>query len=350
MTRTQLVFAFFMTLLIFVLVQVCLILLPFINPIFWASIIAFATYPIYEKLKSLFKNNSVLASFVATIIVFCLTVPLFVFLIYNLAHEAVELYRWILKAIREGKHEILMEEIKHWPGIRTIGDMIGWEKVETNAREWAVKSAESIGHFTAKQIAGFTKNILLGTVNFFLAFFLVFFIFKDGKKVTEFIYTLTPLEERDKQEIFGQIGETFSAVIRGQLLTALVQALVAGVIFWSLDLPLPVFFAALTFLVAMIPVFGAATVWFPFVVYLYFAGDHWKAFTLFALGVGVISLIDNILKPILIGSKLKLPYLLLLLGILGGLKVYGMMGIFLAPTVLSLFFVLVRTYKERFLA
>jgi predicted PurR-regulated permease PerM len=261
----------------------------------------------------------------------------------------VQFYRWILKAIHEGKHEILMDEIKHWPGIRSIGGLIGWDTVETNAREWAVKSAQTIGHFTAKQIAGFTKNILLGTVNFFLTFFLVFFIFKDGKKIIEFIYTLTPLEERDKQEIFGQIGETFSAVIRGQILTALVQALVAGVIFWSLDLPLPVFFAALTFLISMIPIFGAATVWFPFVVYLYFIGDHWKAVTLFALGVGVISLIDNILKPILIGSKLKLPYLLLFLGILGGLKVYGMMGIFLAPTVLSLFFVLIRTYKERFL-
>ncbi len=350
MTRTQLVFAFFMTLLIFVLVQVCLILSPFLQPIFWAAIVTFATHPFYEKIKSKLSENENLAALITATLAFLVLVPIFAFLIYNLAHEGLQFYRWILEMIREGRHEQMLDEIKHWPGIRSIGDVMGWDKISEYSKEWVIKSAQSVGHFTAKQIAAFTKNILLGTVNFFLTFFLVFFMLRDGRKIVDFLYVITPLEEANKQEIFQQIAETFSAVIRGQLFTSLVQSLIAGVIFWALDLPLPVFLAALTFLISMIPIFGAATVWFPFVVYLFVSGDYWRALTLLLLGVGVISLVDNILKPILIGSKLKLPYLLLFLGILGGLKIYGVMGIFLAPTVLSLFFVLIRTYREKFLA
>ncbi len=112
---------------------------------------------------------------------------------------------------------------------------------------------------------------------------------------------------------------------------------------------LPIFFAALTFLAALVPVFGTPLVWFPFVIYLICLQQYGKAAALFFLGAFGISLIDNFLKPVLIGKKTRLPYLLLFLGILGGLQVYGLVGIFLAPAVLSFFFSLIKIYREKFL-
>ncbi len=179
---------------------------------------------------------------------------------------------------------------------------------------------------------------------------MVFFFLKDGAAIYEFIYRITPLDEKTKRTVFTQLGDTFSAVLRGQLVTALVQGALAGVIYWILGLPLPLFFAGITFLAALIPVFGAATVWVPFTLYLVIIKEYPSALILFLLGIFVISLVDNFLKPYLIGGKAKLPYLLLFLGILGGMRVYGLMGIFLAPAVLSLFFVLIKIYQEEILA
>ena len=179
--------------------------------------------------------------------------------------------------------------------------------------------------------------------------FLLFIFLKDGEKIYRFIYEIAPLERKNKQPLFGQINDTFSAVIRGQLLTSLTQALVAGVIFWFLGLPLPVLFAAVTFITSMIPVVGASAVWLPLVVYLLTLGQQGRALVLFVFGVLVISLIDNLMKPALIGEKTRLPYFLLFFGILGGIKLYGLMGIFIAPVILSLFFALVKIYQEKYL-
>jgi predicted PurR-regulated permease PerM len=136
-------------------------------------------------------------------------------------------------------------------------------------------------------------------------------------------------------------------VIRGQLLTAITQAIVAGIIFWMTGIPVPILFAVVLFFTTLIPVLGAATVWVPLVLYLLSIQQHARAAVLFIFGLLVISLLDNVIKPAVIGEKTRLPYFLLFFGILGGLKIYGFMGIFLAPVVLSLFFALIRIYQER---
>jgi predicted PurR-regulated permease PerM len=181
-----------------------------------------------------------------------------------------------------------------------------------------------------------------------LAFFLVFIFFKDGQTIIDFIYQITPLAENTKSAVFSQINGTLGAVIRGQMLTSLAQSVIAGIVFASLGLPGPIFFALVTFLASLIPVLGAQMIWLPLVGFLVLSNQMTKAIILFVLGVGVISLVDNLMKPALIGEKTKLPYSLLFFGILGGLKVYGLMGVFLAPVILSLFFALIKIYRENF--
>ena len=210
-----------------------------------------------------------------------------------------------------------------------------------------MNTSKAIGNFAAAQAGALTKNIFLVGLNLFLMVFLIFIFLKDGPKIYDFIYQIAPLEERNKKSIFNQMSGTLAAVIRGQLLTSVTQALSAGLIFWVLGLPLPILFASATFLTSMIPVLGASSVWVPLVIYLVTLQQYHRAAVLFVFGVLVISLIDNLMKPALIGEKTKLPYFLLFFGILGGIKLYGLMGIFLAPVVLSLFFALVKIYQEK---
>jgi len=351
MTRDQFISIFFIALLIFVVYQIFHIFSPFVRAIFWASILVFACYPIYIKLRKALDNRSFLAAVLMTLALFLITVPTGIFITYNITGQAIELYQSASDYVREGRLEQLIEQVKASTIFQNLTNnaIFQWEPLKQDVSEWVLNTARTVGNFAMLQSSVVTRNIFLVFLNVLLTFVLVFVLFKDGEKVYEFIYQITPLEKASKKNIFGQINETFSAVIRGQLLTAVAQASIAGIIFWILGIRLPLFFAALTFFTSMIPILGASAVWLPLVVYLLIQGANVKAGVLFLFGVLVISLVDNVLKPILIGERTKLPYFLLFFGILGGIKIYGLVGIFVAPVVLSLFFALIKIYEEKYL-
>lgn len=350
MNRKQLITIFFVILLLYILAGVLQILSPFLNPIFLGAMLAFAFYPMHEKFLKLLKNNRVLASALTTLLILLAFVPLVIFIAMQGAKEAVHFYDWLAQSIQNGDIERAFQRFRELSLIRNIENshIVHWEFVKGQLEEWLLSSAGIVGNFVLKHATMLTKNIVTGFFDLFLTFFLLFFFLRDGDKMYRFIYEITPLDEEHKKLVFNQLSDTFSATLRGQLFTALAQSATLGVVFWILRLPLPVFFAALAFIAAMIPVFGTATIWVPFVIYLG-VGQQWgRMVVLLALGTFVISGIDNILKPLLIGHKTKLPYSLLFLGILGGIQAYGFIGIFIAPAFFSLFFVLINIYRDKF--
>jgi predicted PurR-regulated permease PerM len=349
MNRKQLVSLFFIALLLTILFSVFAILSPFLGPICWGIIISFAFYPIYGKLLKTTKNSGFSAGLLTFLLILALT-PLLAMVFLLGIRETVHLYEGLTGFIKSGQAEVWYEKIRQMPVFRHIDSMhlSPWESLGNQVNEWVLASAGSLGNFVLKHLTMITKNVIQAFFNFFLTFFLVFFFFRDGERIYRFIYELTPLDEDNKKEIFGQVSETFSATLRGQLFTALAQATLLGIVFWVLKLPLPIFFAGFAFLASLIPVLGVASVWVPFAAWLLLTGEMGRGAALLVLGTVVISGIDNVLKPLLIGQKTKLPYSLLFLGILGGIQVYGFLGIFVAPAILSLFFVLIRIYRDRF--
>ena len=350
MQRNQLVSYFFIALLLCILYNVLYILSPFMEPMFWGAMLAFAFYPAYEECSRRLGKNRLLGAGITSLLIFFIFVPTVIFVLLMAAKEAVHFYEWLMQAVQSGDIDPTFERFQHLPWIQKVESwkIIQSEDLINQLKDWVLNSAGLIGHFVLKHARLLTHHILTGLFNFFLTFFLVFFFLYDGEKIYRFVYEITPLDERNKVEIFKQLSDTLSATLRGQLFTALAQAATLGLVFWILRLPLPVFFAAITFLAALIPVIGAATVWVPFTIYLAVTQQMNKAVLLFFLGALGISGIDNILKAILIGHKTKLPYSLLFLGIMGGIQVYGLKGIFLAPACLSLFFVLIKIYQEKF--
>ncbi len=346
MKRDQFVSLFFVVLLIFVAYQVLLILSPFIQSIFWAAILAFGFYPVYERVEKRIPNQTA-AALIMTFFIFLIVIPPVVLLFMNVSGQAIQLYQTVSDYVRQGRLEKLIEDIRGWSVMHSFEErVVSWEPFKQHATDWLLGSAKSIGNYTASQAGTISKNIFFTVLNIGIITFLLFIFLKDGKRIYDFIYQIAPLEEKNKSQIAGKINETLSAVIRGQLVTAMTQAIIAGLFFWIIGIPAPLFFGIMTFIMAMIPVVGASTVWFPLVLYLVTIDAKVKAAILFLFGMLVISLVDNILKPALIGEKTKLPYFLLFFGILGGLKLYGLMGIFVAPVMLSLFFSLVKIYQE----
>ncbi len=350
MTRRQLISYAFIALLIFVAIQFSIIFSPFLESILWASLLCFGFYPLYSAMSKHFPGRSNVCALISTLLVFLLVFPPILILLFNLASEAVDLYQSISDYVRTGRLEELINRIRGWQPIQNaVVHVQRWEPLKTRLAEWMLTSSKAVANFSVAQAGKLTTNIIFLALNLFVTFFMLFFFFRDGRRILDFIYQIIPLEESTKQLLFKQINGTLSAVIRGQILTSLIQSLIAGILFKCLGVPGAILFGIATFFTSLIPVLGTYSIWLPIAVYLWATGHVTQAIILVVFGIGVIGMIDNVLKPIFIGEKTKLPYFLLFFGIMGGLKVYGIKGVIFAPVVLSLFFALVKIYREKFL-
>lgn len=350
MQQNRLVTTCFIVLLLFIFYNTALLLLPFIQALFWAGILAFACYPIYRWFIDRFGWNEVPAALLITIVLCLVVVPPVTFVIVNLVVQAGGFYQESIEYVQTGQLERLLVNLEASDIFQQVEQQLSrWGAAKENVIGWVLESLKAVGNFTARQIGPAMKNVVMLVFNTLLTFCLVFILLKDGARIYDFFYQIAPLSQTVKKALFGQVNETLAAVIRGQLLTSIAQALIAGIIYWMLGVPFPVLFGALTFIASLIPIVGASVVWVPLTVYLAVTAHHIQAGALFILGVAAISLVDNFLKPMLIGERTKLPYFLLFLGILGGVKVYGLTGIFVAPVVLSLFFSLITIYRKEFL-
>lgn len=349
MQREQIVSYFFVGLFLFVLYQIVRIFSPFFSAISWAAILAFAFYPLYQKILTSTKLNSSIVSFLMTCLVVLIVVIPSAIIVISLMKEAIDLYYHVSNYITSGKLEQFILQIRETARSEwTQQFWLRWDPLQEELSNTLLQAAKGMGNFAAVQLTALTKNVFFWVVNLVFIAFLLFFFFRDGKAIYEFIYQLVPMAHKNKAALSKKINETFAAVIRGQFVTCIIQATVAGFTFWVLAIPLPFFLAFLTFITCLIPVTGAATVWVPVVIYLFATHAITKAVILLIVGIFVISLSDNFLKPILIGGKTQLPVVFLFLGILGGVKIYGIIGLFLGPIILSLFFVLTQIYREEY--
>ncbi len=349
MKREQFISFFVIAILGFIIYEVFRIFAPFFTAIFWAALLAFAFYPLYTKLRKAFpkRNNSL--ALLMTVAVFLVVVPPLILALINMTKQIIEFSQWTYTYVREGKLEQLVAQVRGLPWFQNIQtQLFASPTIKDSLSSWFLGATKTLGNLAAAQAGAFTKNIFFVLLNVFFMSFLTFIFFKHGERIYSFIYEIAPFEKETKKAIFKQIHETFIAVIRGQLLTSVTQAAVAGIIFTILGVPVPLFFTFLIFLTSLIPILGAASVWFPIAVYFLILQLYGKAIILFVVGFFGISLIDNIMKPAIIGERTKLPYFLLFFGIMGGMKLYGLMGIFLAPVVLSIFFALIEIYREKY--
>lgn len=346
--RKQIISIFFFALLLFVIYQLLRVFSPFFRAFFWAAILTFAFYPFHQSVRKLLKNES-LAAFVTTLGIVALVLPPSFLILTNLVTQTLELYQLAKVFVREGGLQSILQTVQVHSWFVSIQErVLSSDLLQQNVSNLILRTTQFLANFSTSYLAALTKNVFVVLLNTILVVIFLFFLVRDGEKIYRFIYELTPLEEKDRRAIFGKINDAFAGAIRGQLVTSLTQGFLAGVTFSALSLPAPLLFGFVTFVTSLIPITGASTVWLPFAIYLFLADQTAKAVILTLIGTFVISLSDNLLKPILIGERTKTPVFLLFLGIVGGVQAYGMTGIFLGPVFITLFFALIRIYQEQY--
>ncbi|MEQ8764584.1 MAG: AI-2E family transporter [Planctomycetota bacterium] len=343
--RETLISVSFILLLLFIIYQVVSILTPFLASMFWGGILAFTFYPLYRLLSSKVSWGRTSRAALCTTLTLLIIVPIGIGITFSFAKQGLDLFAEAREYIQSEEFEATVNELKSNEEFRDFWTSLP-QTVQLNAEQAALEKLAEVQGFLFQLSLDLARNLFSFIVDLVFMGVALFFFFRDGDRIHSALYELAPLEKNKKRILFDRISETFAAVIRGQFLTSMVQGAMAAIAYSIVGLPAPLLLGILTAMTSLIPFTGAATVWVPSTIYLLVTGQIGQAIALAIAGGGGISLIDNFLKPILIGERIQVPVFLLFLGILGGLRFYGLIGLFLAPLMLSLLFALLKMYRE----
>jgi predicted PurR-regulated permease PerM len=353
MTRQQIFAICFLALLLFLLYQIFIIFRPFLIPILWAGIIARLTFPLQRWLSARlrwFRRPEVVAAAILTFSILLVGVIPVVYLTFLLVQETGTAYDAINAWFQSGGLTRLPESLGKLPiaGGR-LQEWLGRTIVANSDFAGSFfQGTKIVTMFVLGQVTDFAKNAFQFTMAFLVMMFTLFFFYKDGPRLYRGFYKLVPLAESHKAKFFARLDQTTLAVVAGMVITALTQGLLAGLAYWLLGVPFPLVFTALTALTAFIPLGGTALIWVPVSIYLFVVAPVWKGVVMLAWGIGVVTTVDNVLKPLLIGRGAQLPTLFLFFSILGGLAAYGFIGLFLGPILLAILMTAIEIYREEY--
>jgi len=344
-TRKHLLaFAFFAA-FIFLLYQMAGLLAPFSAALLWAAIIALALQPLHKRVLRLVKDRTGLAALIMTAITVLLVVGPAITVLSVCATQAVDLYQSVSQGVQSGTFLELWNRLSasFSERLQSTPLLSGFD-----VKGLALKSIGELSSSLAGQIGPLLKVTLALLIDLGVMLIAVFFFFRDGESYYQAIMDMLPFSPEHKQSMSRRVHDTFMAVINGVFLIALLQGLMTGIGLAVFGIPYAVFWGMIAAALALLPVGGAALVWVPGALFLFLTGSTISSIAFFAWGLILVSLPDNFLKPLLIGKKAGLPAFFLFIGILGGLHVYGILGILFGPLVVTLLFVFVQIYQEEY--
>jgi predicted PurR-regulated permease PerM len=340
---------FFFAAFAYLLYQVVVLLSPFLSALAGSATLVVLFQPIHRRMLAWTKRPS-LAAAISTVLVLLVVVLPFLVVGWLLVGESQAMMpqakAWAAEIQRSGEPRLERILPKALMDLVTGADAFA-DKWGVDLRDMIARAIDAIGGAAAdlaKLVLSNVVGVILDVVVIVLG---VFFFLRDGAVMIRSVVDLLPMEGVHKELVVRRLDQTFAAVVRGTILTAAAQGLVAGIGFAIAGVRFSVLLGIVTFLSAFIPFIGAAGVWVPATLWLFAEGGTWQPW--FMLGWGVlVSFVDNILKTVLISGRAKIPTFLLFLGILGGLRVYGVLGVFIGPMVLGLLTAFAGIYREQY--
>ncbi|HBP86840.1 MAG TPA: AI-2E family transporter [Nitrospirales bacterium] len=348
----QILSAAFLVLCFLLLYVLALIFAPFMTPILWAMILVRLFYPLYQWLTKMLGDRTTASAALSTLSVMLLAVLPVAYLTFLVITETINAYRLAMTWVEEGGLQRLPHLVAGLPLIGHLSQEVLGKFVVAygDLQENLVEGGKAVSGVLLSSVGGLAKNTIDLIMDFFVILFTLFFLFRDGHRLYEAFYEALPIEESYKAVIMNRLDHVLVAVVQGTLLTALAQGFTAGLAFWALGVPFPVFLGALSALFSLLPIGGTALVWGPVAAYLLWTAPVWKGLVMVGVGVGLVGLMDNLLQPLLVGSKADLPVLFLFFSSLGGLAYFGFLGLFLGPILLGIALAVFQIYRENFQA
>jgi predicted PurR-regulated permease PerM len=312
------------------------ILLPFYGTIMWASVIALIFAPLHRRLLVWLKHRRSLAALLTLLIVMVVVILPLALIAAALSREGATLYarlqsgEWNPALYFRG----VFDALPSW--ITSLLDRFGLIDFDTLQQHISAAFAKG-SQFIATQALNIGQVTFEFIVSFFIASYLTFFLIRDGDDISRTLKHAVPLDSADKQELIDKFATVIRATIKGSLLVAAIQGALGGIAFWFLGVKGALLWAVLMAFLSMVPAVGAALVWVPVAIYFFVTGAIWQSVALTAYGVFVIGLIDNVLRPLLVGKDTRMPDYFVMIATLGGMAVFGINGFVLGPLIAAMF-------------
>jgi predicted PurR-regulated permease PerM len=310
------------------------ILLPFSGAILWAIVVTILFYPLQQRWARRFgARKNLLALTVLLLCTVIVILPL-LGLTATLAQEGAVVY----EKMQSGDIDLLgyvERNGKVPPAVQQTLDRFG---IDLSGFKHTAKDATAqSSKYLATQALSFGQNTAQFVVAFALMLYMTFFFLRDGAALVQLLVRALPLGDERERQLLKKVAEVVGATIRGNLVVAAVQGTLGGLIFWILGVQAPVLWAVAMMFASLLPSVGAALIWAPVAIYFLATGSLWHGVILIAVGAGVIGLVDNLLRPILVGRETKMPDYLVLVSTLGGISVFGLNGFVVGPLIAALF-------------
>ena len=312
------------------------ILWPFVGAVFWAVVLAILFQPLNRRLLARmprYPNSATLLTLLLCLLVVIL--PL-IAITLSVIQEAASVYH----RMSSGQMNLVtyIQQIKaalpDWA--LDILDRLNLSTLTEIQQRLAVVAGEAAKSFATKAV-----NLGQGTLSFVVGFgimlYLLFFLLRDGTKLAARIRDASPLDREHKAQLLSKFTTVIKATVKGNLAVAAAQGALGGLIFWILDIDAPVLWGVLMAFLSLLPAVGAGLIWGPVAIYFLATGSWSQGLILTAYGILVIGLVDNILRPLLVGKDTKMPDYVVLISTLGGMSLFGLSGFVVGPAIAALF-------------
>ena len=326
----------FLLLIIAISLGFAWILWPFYGAVLWGTVLAIVFAPLYRRLARSIRQQRNLAALTTVMIIVVIVILPLTLITASLVQEASGLY----ENFQSGELNLarnfqqVMDALPTW--VANLLDRFGL----TNLAEVQEKLSAGLmkgSQFLAAQALNIGQTTFELIVRLFVMLYLLFFLLRDGDELFRIIKDAVPLRAEQQHALFSKFATVIRATVKGTIVVAVLQGALGGLIFWFLGIRAALLWAVLMAFLSLLPAVGAALVWLPVAIYFVVTGAVWQGLVLMAYGVLVIGLVDNLLRPILVGTDTKMPDYVVLISTLGGIEMFGLNGIVLGPLIAAMF-------------
>ena len=326
----------FLLLLALVTIAFGAILWQFHGAVFWGVILAILFTPLHRKLLRRMPRRRNLAALCTLGLCLIVVILPMTAITVSLAQEATVIY----ERMRSGQLNFglyLQQVIAALPAwAANLLDRLNLTTVGELQQKFSSVAVQA-SQFVATQALSIGQNTLQFIVSFGIMLYLLFFLLRDGSSLALRIGQATPLDETHKRQLVSKFTTVIRATVKGNIVVAASQGALGGLIFWILGIQGPVLWGVSMAFLSLLPAVGAGLIWVPVAIYFLATGAVWQGVVLTAFGVGVIGLVDNVLRPILVGKDTKMPDYVVLISTLGGMALFGLTGFVIGPVIAALF-------------
>ncbi|MBA3608065.1 MAG: AI-2E family transporter [Verrucomicrobiota bacterium] len=339
--------AFVLLLVLTVTVLFLAVVWPFLKPLLLGALLAGLFHPFYRWMVRQMRGRESLAAALTLILLFFLVAGPISAFIGVVVQQAIGISNDAIPWVKEHLGSATAFNAHDWL-VQRFPSLAAYVPQQEQMMDGAAKVAKATGAFLvagATQITAGTATFLL---NLFVLLYAMFFFMRDGRDILEKIFYYIPLDHEDEVRLLERLTSVTRATIKGTLVIGIIQGALAGLGFWAAGLDGAAFWGTVMAVLSVVPGIGAALVWVPAVIYLFIVGKTLSALLLLAWCAAIVGTVDNILRPRLVGKDAKMPDLLILVGTLGGLFLFGPIGFIIGPLVCGLFLTVWDIYGTTF--